>query len=298
MSSHYVYDKDDFRFRKQKRSPQTVLLRILKYFLVSVSLAVLYYAVFALFFSTDKERRLKAENRMYERMYPEMEEKQQLLEDVVAGLEVKDNSIYRDLFQSDVITFGSQASDFLSGIGCIALVLGGFGGIISLIVYLVALVVGRRITRRNMVRIWLSVSYSPLILLFLVVVGSWAYSYYGRKHEFADKERLERITGVAYPDYKIGWYRHGGHSFNGDYSDEAGIKFEEAPSAGFYRCLDSLAAVKDSHWSRQKDGTYSFRYIWGNGSPAPKGESDEEDMSLHVKIRKGSKWAEIEYGAW
>ena len=116
MSSHYVYDKDDFRFRKQKRSPQTVLLRILKYFLVSVSLAVLYYAVFALFFSTDKERRLKAENRMYERMYPEMEEKQQLLEDVVAGLEVKDNSIYRDLFQSDVITFGSQASDFLSGI--------------------------------------------------------------------------------------------------------------------------------------------------------------------------------------
>ena len=192
----------------------------------------------------------------------------------------------------------SALLDFLSGIGCIALVLGGFGGIISLIVYLVALVVGRRITRRNMVRIWLSVSYSPLILLFLVVVGGWAYSYYGRKYEFADKERLERITGVAYPDYRIGWYLHGGHSFNGDYSDEAGIKFEEAPSADFYRCLDSLATVKGSHWSKQKDGSYSFRYIWGDGSPAPKGESDEEDRHIHIKIRKGSEWAEIEYGAW
>ena len=79
MSSHYVYDKDNFRFRKQSRSPKAVVLRILKYFLASVSLAILYYMVFALFFSTDKERRLKAENRMYEKMYPEMEQKQKLL---------------------------------------------------------------------------------------------------------------------------------------------------------------------------------------------------------------------------
>lgn len=116
MSSQYVYDKDDFRFRKPKRSPKAVFLRVLKYFVASLSLAVIYYIVFALFFSTDKERRLKSENRMYSRLYPEMEQKQKLLEDVVAGLEVKDNTIYRDLFQTDVVTFGSQTSDFLSRI--------------------------------------------------------------------------------------------------------------------------------------------------------------------------------------
>lgn len=115
MSSHYVYDKDNFRFRKPKRSVRSVLVRVVKYFLASVSLAVLYYMIFSMFFSTDKERRLKAENRMYEKVYPEMEQKQKLLEDVVDGLEAKDNTIYRDLFQSDVISFDAGSRDFLSG---------------------------------------------------------------------------------------------------------------------------------------------------------------------------------------
>lgn len=114
MSSHYVYDKDDFRFRRQRRSPRSVLLRVLKYFLSSLSLAVLYYIVFALLFNTDNERRLKAENRMYEKLYPEMEQEQRLLEDVVSGLEAKDNMIYNDLFQTDVLSLDSQVSAYLS----------------------------------------------------------------------------------------------------------------------------------------------------------------------------------------
>ena len=114
MSSHYVYDKDDFKFRRQRCSLRSTLLRVLKYFLASVSLAVLYYIIFALVFSTDKERRLRSENRMYEKLYPEMEQERRLLEDVVAGLEAKDNMIYNDLFQTDVLTFGSQTSEYLS----------------------------------------------------------------------------------------------------------------------------------------------------------------------------------------
>lgn len=114
MSSHYVYDKDDFKFRRQRRSLRSILLRVLKYFLASVSLAVFYYIIFALVFSTDKERRLRSENRMYEKLYPEMEQERRLLEDVVAGLEAKDNMIYNDLFQTDVLTFGSQTSEYLS----------------------------------------------------------------------------------------------------------------------------------------------------------------------------------------
>ena len=51
---------------------------------------------------------------MYEKLYPEMEQERRLLEDVVAGLEAKDNMIYNDLFQTDVLTFGSQTSEYLS----------------------------------------------------------------------------------------------------------------------------------------------------------------------------------------
>lgn len=116
MGDRYVYDNDDFRFRRQRRSFRSVLMRVLKYFLASVSLAVVYYIIFALFFSTDRERRLKSENRMFERLYPEMEQKQQLLEDVVSGLQVKDNIIYNDLFHTDVISFDQNPTvDFLAG---------------------------------------------------------------------------------------------------------------------------------------------------------------------------------------
>ncbi len=115
MNSKYVYDKDDFRFRAQKRSARRVVLRVLKYFIASISLTVIYYVFFSFFFSTDKERELRSENRMYSRLYPELEQKQNLLADVVSGLEVKDNIIYNDLFQTDVVSFDNRVTtDFLA----------------------------------------------------------------------------------------------------------------------------------------------------------------------------------------
>lgn len=74
---------------------------VLKLFLASISLTVIYYIVFALFFSTDTERALRNENRMLERMYPEMERKARLLDDVVEGLRVRDMKIYEDIFETD-----------------------------------------------------------------------------------------------------------------------------------------------------------------------------------------------------
>ena len=74
---------------------------VLKLFLASISLTVIYYIVFALFFSTDTERALRNENRMLERMYPEMERKAGLLDDVVEGLRVRDMKIYEDIFETE-----------------------------------------------------------------------------------------------------------------------------------------------------------------------------------------------------
>lgn len=99
MSSQYIVDKD-FRFKKEKASVWTVIRRILMFFVATISLAIVYYILFALVFSTEEERALKQENRLYEQEYPEMASKEALLADVVEGLKVKDDRIYEEIFNT------------------------------------------------------------------------------------------------------------------------------------------------------------------------------------------------------
>lgn len=99
MSSQYIVD-NDFRFKKEKASVWTVIRRILMFFVATISLAIVYYILFALVFSTEEERALKQENRLYEQEYPEMARKEALLADVVEGLKVKDDRIYEEIFNT------------------------------------------------------------------------------------------------------------------------------------------------------------------------------------------------------
>lgn len=116
MSGNYIFDRNDIRFRKKKTSVWAVIRRILMFFVASVSMAVLYYLVFALFFSTDEEKKLKQENRMYEREYPELERKEKMLSDVLDGLRVRDDGIYEEIFHAPAPDVEPLASvDFLSG---------------------------------------------------------------------------------------------------------------------------------------------------------------------------------------
>lgn len=97
----YVFDSEDFSVGRSERKGRKVALLVLKFFLASISLTVVYYVIFALFFSTDKERALQNENRMLERMYPEMNRKAELLDEVVEGLKVRDMKIYEDIFETE-----------------------------------------------------------------------------------------------------------------------------------------------------------------------------------------------------
>lgn len=77
------------------------MMKVLRYLLMTVSLAVLVYLIFALVVSTDVEKSLKSENSYYESVYPELEPGTELLEDALAHLQMKDNAIYRDIFNTD-----------------------------------------------------------------------------------------------------------------------------------------------------------------------------------------------------
>lgn len=141
---------------------------------------------------------------------------------------------------------------------------------------------------------------SPMFLILyaiLCVYGLYFYYAYQRKYKFADKETLERITGVTYPDFKIIEYEKGKTGFLMDYRDKLIIEFEDTPSSKFYQTLDSLIVTQQTDWSKQ-DNTYSYSKIWGNGYPAPIGENEEDDMIFCISFSKGSRQATIDYGAW
>jgi len=120
MRSQYIFDKDNIRFRKKRTSVWAVIRRILVFFVATASMTVLYYAVFALFFSTEEEQRLKDENRMYAREFPALEEKEALVADVVEGLKVKDDRIYEEIFHTSAPNMDPMSSvSFLAGLDSI-----------------------------------------------------------------------------------------------------------------------------------------------------------------------------------
>ena len=115
MNSQYIFDKNDIKFRKKRTSVWAVIRRILVFFVATASMTVLYYVVFAMIFSTDAEQRLKDENRMFEREFPALEEKEALLSDVIDGLRMRDDMIYEEIFHTSAPNMDPLSSiDFLA----------------------------------------------------------------------------------------------------------------------------------------------------------------------------------------
>lgn len=120
MAKQYEFDKKHFNFRRVRTSVWDAVRKALLFFIASVSMAVLYYIVFALFFSTNEERRLRNENRMYEREYPVLEQKEKMLAGVVEGLMVRDDKIYEEIFHTSAPNVDPGASiDYLTSLDSI-----------------------------------------------------------------------------------------------------------------------------------------------------------------------------------
>lgn len=101
MSPKYVFDKDSFSFKKVTHSMGHTLWVALKWFVYTISLATFCYFVISLFISTDTERELARENRMYKKTYEELRGKEALLEAGTEALKLRDNNIYKQIFNAD-----------------------------------------------------------------------------------------------------------------------------------------------------------------------------------------------------
>lgn len=93
MDGEYIYGQKKTSLRKKIR-------RVFLLFIASLSLTLVYYAVFALFFSTEAESRLERENAVFERELPLLQQKEELLSDVLEGLELRDDRIYEEIFHA------------------------------------------------------------------------------------------------------------------------------------------------------------------------------------------------------
>jgi len=107
--ARYILDKD-FNLLKVTRSVSGVLWTCAKWVIATASLAAFYYLIFFLVINTDEEKRLKRENRLYEKLYPEMEQKEKLISDVVKDLQARDNAIYKQIFKSQAPSVDPQNS--------------------------------------------------------------------------------------------------------------------------------------------------------------------------------------------
>lgn len=97
----YEFDLRNISMRKAGGRITRAVWRGVKFVLSVLSLTVVAYTVVCLFSSTEEEKALKAENKSYEDLYPELPVR---LSRIGAGLETlsgKDDSIYKDIFHSD-----------------------------------------------------------------------------------------------------------------------------------------------------------------------------------------------------
>lgn len=100
MRSQYIFDKD-FNLRKVTHTARGILWTCVKWVVATASLAAFYYVLLSLIINTDEEKRLKRENRMYSRLYPEMLQKEKLISDVLDELQLRDDAIYEQIFHTD-----------------------------------------------------------------------------------------------------------------------------------------------------------------------------------------------------
>lgn len=138
----------------------------------------------------------------------------------------------------------------------------------------------------------LGILFGSILILFLV-----SYVYYEWIWEEWPTERIERVTGVKVPSYKIIETHKGNRAFTGDHEYSYEIVFKTMPSDELFDEIDKMIASGKTGW--YKDGNkYSFSVMWGNGFPTPKGENEQDDGTFSITLTRGEKVGSIRSGSW
>lgn len=97
----YKFNREQLKFIEDKKGLRGWLITVIKYFVISILLAILYYFIVSMFFSTEEERRIARENRLLNQEYKKLQSKMDLLDNTVLNLQVKDREIYKSIFNAE-----------------------------------------------------------------------------------------------------------------------------------------------------------------------------------------------------
>ena len=109
----FVFDRKTGRFHPRRFRLGILLGKVFRYSVAVLLVGVAFYGVFALAFSTDREKMLLRENRLLEAEYASMTARIDRLDDAVGDLRVRDRAIYRDLFSADPPRYVFETRDTL-----------------------------------------------------------------------------------------------------------------------------------------------------------------------------------------
>ena len=99
--SNLEFDLKNYGIRRAGGRITRALWTAVKFILSVLSLALVAYVVVAIFYSTEEEKAIQAENDAFEELYPELPRKLSSIGEDLERLTRKDAIIYKDIFHSD-----------------------------------------------------------------------------------------------------------------------------------------------------------------------------------------------------
>ena len=97
----YKFNPDSLSFDKVKLGLKALSLRFLALFIGSVIIALFYWAIFASFFDSPKEKALKREVEQMNIQYDLIHREMANIENVLEGLQKTDDNLYRTIFEAE-----------------------------------------------------------------------------------------------------------------------------------------------------------------------------------------------------
>lgn len=114
MARKYIFDKESGTFKPKRIRLTEILSGLVRYGLSILIVAALFYLVFALVFSTEREQALEHENQLLEAEYTALTDRLDLVDGAVGHLQERDREIYNDLFSTDPPNYLLSGEDTLA----------------------------------------------------------------------------------------------------------------------------------------------------------------------------------------